>query len=191
MKFSRYCLGLSTALFAAGLLLSGSVASAAKTQVEGTPVPTAPKPDFSRAQYLIGTWTCSDLSSRRPGPFTTTQVYSMDPTGYWLLRDDTIHKASWIPRDFHSQTRITYDARAKKLVRITYGDQGGYSLATAPMTAGNQLTYTFVSQTKAADVSSYAPEIFTKVSDTKKTLTTSFTENNGRVVTVKETCTKS
>jgi hypothetical protein len=186
MKLSRCCFGLLTAL-----LMAGSIASAAETKVEGTPVPAVPKPDFSRAQYLIGTWTCSDVSSRRPAPFTTTQIYSMDPTGYWLLRDDTIHKASWIPRDFHNQTRITYDARAKTIVRITYGDQGGYSLATAPMTTGNELTYTYVAQTKAADITSYAPEIFTKVSSTKKTLTTSFTENNGRVVTVKETCTKS
>ncbi len=115
----------------------------------------------------------------------------MDPTGYWLIHDDTVHKASWIPRDFHSQTRITYDMRAEKFIRITYGDQGGYSLSTAAMTTGNQLTFTYVSQTKAPDVSSYAPEIFTKVSDVKKTMTTSFTENNGRVVTVKETCTKS
>lgn len=191
MNVSRYCFTVFAALFVAGLLVSGSVASAAGTQVEGTPVPTAPKPDFSKAQYLVGTWTCSDLSSRRPGPFTTTQVYSMDPSGYWIIRDDTIHKASWIPRDVHNQTRITYDSRAKKLIRITYGDQGGYSLATAPMSDGNQLTYTYVSQTKAPDIASYAPEIFTKVSDTKKTLTTSFTENNGRVVTVKETCTKS
>ena len=186
MKISRYCFSLFTTL-----LVAGSIASAAEPRVEGTPVPTPPKPDFSRAQFLIGTWTCSDLSSRRPGPFTTTQVYSMDPTGYWIVRDDTIHKASWIPRDVHSQTRITYDLRAKKIIRMTHGDQGGYALATAPMTTGNQLTFTYVAQTKAADIASYAPEIFTTVSDTKKTLTTSFTENNGRVVSVKETCTKS
>ena len=71
------------------------------------------------------------------------------------------------------------------------GDQGGYALATAPMPVGARKTYTYVIQTKAPDVASYAPEVYTKVSDTKKTMTTSFTENNGRVVTVKETCTKS
>lgn len=35
------------------------------------------------------------------------------------------------------------------------------------------------------------PEAFTKVSDTKKTMTTSLTEPGGRVVHVSQTCTKS
>jgi hypothetical protein len=38
---------------------------------------------------------------------------------------------------------------------------------------------------------SCAPEVYTKVSDTKKTMTTSFTETPGRVVNVKETCLES
>jgi hypothetical protein len=59
------------------------------------------------------------------------------------------------------------------------------------MPVGNKKTYTYVIQTKALDVASYAPEVYTKESDTKKTMMTSFTETNGRVVNVKETCTKS
>src|SRR5579862_508822 len=80
--------------WALGLLfvLSGAAAVAAP-MIEGTPVPMAPKPDFSSMRFLIGTWTCTDMSSRRPGPFTTTEVFSMDPTGYWMIRNDTIHTA--------------------------------------------------------------------------------------------------
>lgn len=174
------------------LLLATSVTVfAAGAKVEGTPVPTQPKPDFSTMKFLVGTWTCSDLSSRRPGPFTTTEVYSMDPAGYWILRNDTIHTASWIPKEVHSQTKFTYDPFAKQWIRITTGDQGGYAVATAPMAVANTKTYTYVVQSKAPDIASYAPEVYTKVSDTKKTMTTSFTETGGRVVTVKETCTKS
>ena len=106
------------------------------------------------------------------------------------LRGDTTHKASWIPRDFHAETKYTFDRYAKHWVRITTGDQGGYSVATAPMPTGSQKTYTYVIQTKAPDIASYAPEVYAKVSDTKKTMTTSFTETGGRVVTVKQTCTK-
>ena len=173
------------------LMATGVTAFAAEMKVEGTPVPTRPKPDFSTMRFLIGTWTCSDLSSRRPGPFTITEVYSMDPSGYWVLRDDTTHKASWIPREFRAQTKYTYDGEAKRWIRVTTGDQGGYSVATAPMPAGNKKTYTYVIQTKVPDIASYAPEVYTKVSDTEKTMTTSFTEIGGRVVTVKETCKKS
>jgi hypothetical protein len=173
------------------IMATGVTVSAADMKVEGTPVPARPKPDMSGMNFLIGTWTCSDLSSRRPGPFTITQVFSMDPSGYWLIRDDTTHKASWITRELHAQTKYTYDANAKRWIRITTGDQGGYAVATAPNAVGNTKTYTYVIQAKVPDIASYAPEVYVKESDTKKTMTTSFTETGGRVVTVKETCTKS
>jgi hypothetical protein len=187
MKLSYRFIGALALLFA----MTGVTVLAAGPKIEGTPVPIPPKPDLSSMKFLIGTWTCSDLSSRRPGPFTIIEKYSMDSSGYWVLRDDTIQKASWIPRQVHSQTRYTYDATAKRWVRITIGDGGTYSVATASMPVGSKKTYTYLIQTKAPDVASYTPEVYTKVSDTKKTMTTSFTETNGRVVTVKETCTKS
>jgi hypothetical protein len=173
------------------LLASSLTVFAAGPKVEGTPVPMRPKPDFSSMHFLIGTWTCTDVSSRRPGPFAITEVYTMDPNGYWIVRDSTTHKASWIPREFRSQTKYTWDAFAKRWVRITIGEEGTYTVATAPMPVNSKKTYTYVIQTKAPDIDSYAPEVFVKVSDTKKTMTTSFTETSGRVVTVKETCTKS
>ncbi|MDP9017826.1 MAG: hypothetical protein M3N19_05875 [Candidatus Eremiobacteraeota bacterium] len=184
--FHRFFWTLALLLFA-----TGAVVFAATMKIEGTPVPLRPKPDMSSMQFLIGTWTCTDLSSRRPGPFTTTEVYSMDPSGYWVVRDSTIHKASWISSEVHSQTKYTYDAAAKRWIRITTGDQGAYAVATAGMPIAGKKTYTYVIQNKAPDIASYAPEAYVKVSDTKKTMTTSFTETNGRVVTVKETCTKS
>jgi hypothetical protein len=173
------------------LVTIGSVAAIAATpKIEGTPVPTQPKPDFSTMQFLIGTWSCVDLSSRRPGPFNTTEVYSMDPTSYWMVKETTVHKASWIPREIQTETKYTWDSAAKRWVRVLTGDRGGYSVATAPAPAGNKKTYTYIIQTKAMDVASYSPEVFTKVTDTKETMTTSFTETSGRVVSVKETCTK-
>ncbi len=173
------------------LVLTGVTAFAAGVNVEGTPPPTRPKPDLSSMKFLIGTWTCSELSSRRPGPFTVTEVYSMDPTGYWVIRDDTTHTASWILRETHSQTRYTYDALAKRWVRISIGANGNFLVATAPMPVGSKKVYTYVIQSKTPDIASYTPEVYNKVSDTKKTMTSSFTETGGRVVNVKETCTKS
>jgi hypothetical protein len=68
---------------------------------------------------------------------------------------------------------------------------GAYAVAMAPMPTGKTKTYTYVVQTKAPGIASYAPEVYVIASDTKKTMTTSFTETRGRVVTVKQTCTKS
>ncbi len=186
MTLSRFFLCALTVLLTAG----GATALGATPKVEGTPVPMRPKPDLSSMKFLIGTWQCSDVSSRRPGPFSVTEVWSKDPSGYWMLRDFTTHKASWIPREFRAQSRYTYDPVAKQWVRITISDNGAYSVATATMPSSNRKIYTYVIQTKAPDVASYTPEVFVKVSDTKKTMTTSFTEVSGRVVTVKETCTK-
>lgn len=185
MKFRGFLAGLTM------LVLAGAVSAlAAAPNVEGTPVPTNPKPDFSSMKFLIGTWTCSDVSSRRPGPFTVTETYSMEPTGYWMDRKTVTHKATWIPREFTADTKYTWDNYAKRWVRVTMGDAGAYSLATAPMPENNKKTYTYVIQTKAPDIASYAPEVYSRVSDTKKTMTTSFTETNGRVVNVTETCNK-
>lgn len=174
--------------------LSGVTAFASPSmKVESTPVPIAAKPDMSSMKFLIGTWTCTDVSSRRPAAFTTTEVYSMDPDGYWVNRESTIQKgsASWIPRDLHSHTKYGWDPNAKLWDRIGTDDRGNFEVATAPMPVNGKKTYTFVAQSKTPGIASYAPEVFQKVSDTKKTMTTSFTETNGRVVTVKETCIKS
>ena len=184
--FSRFFAALAFILAAAG-----TAAIAAGVQIEGTPAPMRPKPDFSGMSFLLGTWTCTDLSSRRPGPFTTTEVYAMDPSGYWIVRETTTHTASWIPRETHAQTKYTYDAGTQRWVRIATGDQGGFSVATAPAPVGNKKTYTYVIQAKAPGIASYAPEVFVKESATKKSMTTTFTETSGRVVNVKETCTKS
>lgn len=177
--------------FLALLALAGGTAFAATAKVEGTPVPILGKPDFATMKFLIGTWQCTELSSRRPGPFTITEVYSMDPSGYWILRETTTHKASWIPRDFHAESKYTYDASANRWVRITTGDNGTYQVATAPNPSGPKKTYSFVIETKAVDIASYAPEVYVKESDTKKVMTSSFTEISGRVVTVHESCIKS
>jgi hypothetical protein len=173
------------------IFVTGAMVFAAAPAVEGTPVPTRAKPDFSSMQFLVGSWTCSNLSSRRPGPFTTTEVYSMDPNGYWMLREDTTQKASWIPTEQHGQTVYTWDAVAKNWVRISTSENGGYTVATAPAPTGSTKTYTYVIQSQAPDIASYAPEVYSKDSATKKSMTTSFTEAGGRVVTVKQTCTKS
>jgi hypothetical protein len=154
--------------------------------VEGTPVPTAAKPDWAPIQYLIGTWNCSDVSSRRPGPFEITTMFALDPTGYWLIKTEKIHKASWIPREFTNESRITYDSNAKRWVRILTGDNGAYAVSTSP----DRNVFTYLIQREAPDIASYKPEVYTKVSNTKRTMKTSFTEKSGRVVNVTETCNK-
>jgi hypothetical protein len=182
MKDSIRCLILITAL----MLTLRTIALAQNPPVEGTPVPTAPKPDWSDVQYLMGTWNCTDVSSRRPGPFQITTSFELDPTGYWLIKTEKIQKASWIPQEFTNVSRVTYDNNAKRWVRIMTGDNGAYAISTSP----DRSVFTYQMQREAPDIASYAPEVYTKTSDTKRSMKTSFTEKSGRVVNVTETCTK-
>lgn len=187
MKLFHRSFGALLAFMIAGSLAAG----AAVPKVEGTPLPAPPKPDWSSMRFLLGTWNCSDLSSRRPGPFTITKVYSMDSTGYWMIRQDTTHKASWIPTDVHGTVRTTYDSGTKKWVRISTDEYGGYAVSTAPNSVAGRKTYSFVIQSTDPSIASYAPEVYTRTGDSKIMMATSFKEPSGRLVTVKETCTKS
>ena len=119
-------------LVSSALMVFCAVTMAQGAQVESTPVPTNAKPDFSKMSFLTGTWNCSVLSSRRPGPYRTTSVTTMSTDGYWLMTHTTVHKASWILRAFSGDTRTTYDPSTSKWIQISYDDQGGYDLSTSP-----------------------------------------------------------
>lgn len=166
------------------------VAAAAAQSVETTPVPNTPKPDFAKMQFLTGTWNCSVLSSRRPGPYTTTSTASIDPTGYWLITRTTVHKASWIPGEFTAEDRMTYDPSTDRWVDLSYDEQGGYNVSTSPGWDGNKIVWTDQVITKTNNTATTNPTTVTKESDAKTLATSTFTEPGGRVVSVKTTCTK-
>jgi hypothetical protein len=160
-------------------------------QVETTPIPQPGKPDFSSMSFLVGTWNCSVMSSRRPGPYTVTATTTMSPNGYWMLTRSTIHKASWIPTEFVTEDRVTNDGSTSRWVDINTDELGGYDLSTSPGWTGNNLVWTDVAYPKTDATATNNPTTETKVSDTQWTSQQSFTEPSGRVVTVKTNCTKS
>lgn len=173
------------------LVLACTIAASASPRIESTPVPAPPKPDWSTMKFLIGTWQCSTMSSRRPAPFKTTMVYTMGPGDYWLTNKQTTHKTSWVPVDIHNTTYYTYDSVTKKWVRLSMGDFGGYAVSTGATISGGRKTYTYALQSGAPDVASNSPDYYTKVSDTSFKMTSSFKEKSGRTVTVNQTCNKS
>jgi hypothetical protein len=177
-------------LIAVAVLLAAATPSYAPAQVESTPVPAPKKPDFTSMSYLIGTWTCRINSARRPTPFTVTSTYSMDPTGYWINETNTVTPTSWIPRRFTTWDKITYDSDAHRWVDVSYGEAGGYDLSFGTL-SGNKIVWHSVGFMPGPDVSAQTDITITKVSDTKRTSTSSFTETKtGRHVSVTGTCTK-
>src|SRR5579862_1069696 len=164
--------------------LLGTVAVAAAPKIETTPVPAAAKPDFSKIAFMTGSWTCSIMSSRRPGPYTVTSTTTMSPDGYWMVTQSTVHKASWIPNSFKTEDKMTYDTSTNRWVDITTGDGGAYDVTTSPGWNGNAIVWTDAIYPKTNATATNNPTTVTKVSDTKTTATNSFIEPGGRLVTV-------
>jgi hypothetical protein len=178
-------------LAVAGVLLAAALPSYAPAQVESTPVPLPKKPNFSSMAFMVGTWSCSTKSSRRPAPFVTISTYSMDPTGYWIDETSTTNPNSWIPQKFVVTDKITYDSDAHRWADVSYGAGGSYGLSFANGWSGNKIVWHDVSFAPGPDISSQTDNTITKVSDTKVTSMSSFTETKtGRRVTVSGICTK-
>jgi hypothetical protein len=115
----------------------------------------------------------------------------MDPTGYWLDQTSTVKPASWIPTTLTIYDKITYDPDTKRWVDVTYGSRGAYGLSFSKGPSGDKITWHDVSFAPGPDISSQTDTTMTKVSATKTTSTSAFTETkSGRTVTVTSVCTK-
>lgn len=165
--------------------------SYAAAQVESTPIPAPKKPDFSSMNFLIGTWTCSTKSSRRPAAYVTTSTYTMDSGGYWINQLSTTPPPKWVTFKLTTWDKITYDSDAHRWVDVSYGTPNSYGLSFSNGWNGNQMRWHDVSFAPTADISSQTDNIVTKVSDMKTTSSSSFTETKtGRVVRLTGVCTK-
>ena len=161
-------------------------------QIESTPVPAPEKPNFSSMSFLVGTWTCSTKSARRPAAYVTTTTYALDPTGYWMTQTSATKPTAWISRKLTTYDRITYDPDSKRWVDLSYGDGGAYDLSFASGWSGDKIIWKDAAFAPGPDISGQGNTTFTKVSPTKVTSTSWFTETKtGRHVSVDTTCTKS
>jgi hypothetical protein len=176
------------ALVTAALVFSSAAVLA---QVESTPIPMTPKPDFSKMRFLMGAWTCSTKSSRRPSAYTTTSNATMSSDGYWLVTRSTTPKLSWTTGSLHTQDMLTYDASTNRWIDIGTDNTGGYNVSTSPGWNGNRIIWTDMVITKTNATASTNPTTITKLSDTKTMSKSSFREPSGRLITVTTTCSKS
>ncbi len=172
---------------AAALLLSSA---AAFGQVESTPIPQSPKPNFAPMAFLTGNWQCSIVSARRPRPYHTTSTARMSSDGYWLVTSTTTLPAPWTGRTLHGEDKMTYDASTSRWVDISTDDQGGYDISTSSGWSGNTITWNDITYPKTNATAVNYPTTVTKVSATKTTSKNTFKEPGGRVVSVTSTCTK-
>lgn len=175
----------------AAAVLTVAIPTYALAQVESTPVPTPKKPNFSSMSFMIGTWTCSTKSARRPAAYVTVSTYTMDPSGWWINESSTTNATKWISTRLTSYDKITYDSDTHRWADLDYGPANGYSLAFSDGWTGNKMVWHDVSFAAGPDIQSQTDNTVVKVSNMKMTSSTSFTEaKTGRVVGVTGVCTK-
>ncbi len=183
---------ISRVVVAAAVLAATAIPAYAPAQVESTPIPAPAKPSFSSMSFMIGTWSCSTKSARRPAAYMTMSTYKMDPNG-WYIDETSVTKAngSWIPTATTTYDKITYDPFTHRWADVDYGNEGEYSLSFASGWTGNKITWHDVSFAPSSDIKSQTDNVVTKVSNSKMTFASTFTEaKTGRVVAVTGVCTK-
>jgi hypothetical protein len=176
------------ALFlAACLAVAPSLASADDPPVYTVP----PKPDFSSMNFLIGSWSCTSKSARRPSPATYTETYAIDPTGYYLIDELKIAPVPWANYAQDLKFMITFDRDIKLFASELTSTLGDYGLSTSPGWVDGKLVWHLINNTPSLDVASSSDLTVTRVSDTQTTSVTSFTTKSGNTVGVTGSCTKS
>ncbi|HET7812751.1 MAG TPA: hypothetical protein VFL13_00100 [Candidatus Baltobacteraceae bacterium] len=162
----------------------------AAAQVESTPIPALPKPDFSAMSFLVGTWNCSTMSSRRSAAFPSTVTTTMSEDGYWMVNTTVTPPVSWAPAKTTTIDKVTYDPSTSRWVDVATDDQGGYDLSTSAGWHGNSIVWDDVAYPKTNATATNNPLTVTKVDDKTTTSMSTFKEPGGRTVTVKTTCKK-
>lgn len=187
-----HCLRVLSAFVLTVALSTAAGLAAGSPGIESTPVPLPPKPDFSSMQFMIGTWTCSNKSSRRPAAARSTQTYSMDPTGYWIDLKSTIDKSSWFPYQTTGLDKITYDSESRRWMDVFAGSLGDYALTWSTGWTGNTIEWhdAYFTPSMIANIVSESPFTITKVSDSKMTLHSTFKEKSGATITYNGVCNK-
>jgi hypothetical protein len=172
------------------LMLCALPGGLAAQTIETTPVPVQPKPDFSSMRFLVGTWSCSTKSSRRPAPYISTSTYKLSSDGWWLDETTITKPVAWVNRTTTIYDKFTYDADTKRWIDLTYGDMGTYGLTTSNGWQGDNMTWHDANFAPGADIKASSDFVMTKASASKMTTATTFKEASGRTINVTGTCSK-
>jgi len=173
------------------LVLMAFTTSAALAQtIEATPAPKPPKPNFAPLKFMLGSWSCTAKSSRRPGPYKWTISYALDGTGYWLVGKSNQAAVSWFPYPIVGQDLITFDADTGRWADSYSDNLGNYDLTVSPGWVGSKIVWHDLAFAKGKDIATQTDLTWTKVSDTKISSNSGFTTVKGKSVSVTGVCLK-
>lgn len=161
----------------------------ATPKIEATRIPPEPMTNFASMQRLVGTWSCSYQSSRRPAAYKARSTYTLEPGNHWLNETTVTEPVPWHPIRFTTTDKITFDASVHKWVDVSLDELGGYSLSTSKGWVGNRITWKDVTFA-ATGAASTSNETTVTLRGASMTLLNTFKEDNGRVISVAGACTK-
>ncbi len=172
----------------AGLLCAIVCVSPVAAQSTATPIPAPPKPDLTALKGIVGSWSCSTKSSRRPSAAASASTISLDPSGNWIVEKTIGEPTPWYPHKVTSTDFLTYDAAQKRWVDIYIDDEGSYDMSTSPGPHGDTWVWHDAGlQKPGADVSSFSDLTMT-VSGDVMTSENTFKTKSGKTVAVKGSC---
>jgi hypothetical protein len=165
------------------------VLALATPKIEATLLPKEPTTDFASMRRLVGTWSCSVKSSRRPAPFQTRSTYALEPSNHWMTETTITEPVPWHPIRFTTSDKITFDGSAHKWIDLSTDELGGYSISTSRGWNGNRITWKDATYL-ANGTASFASQTTVTVDGASMKSLNTFKEDNGRVISVVGTCKK-
>src|SRR5215469_13256654 len=107
------------------------VLAVATPKIEATLLPKEPTTDFTSMRRLVGTWSCSYKSSRRPAAYQARSVYALEPGDHWLSEATVTEPVPWHPIRFTTNDKVTFDGSVHKWIDVSLDQLGGYSISTS------------------------------------------------------------
>jgi hypothetical protein len=169
-------------------MMNAMIALCIAVLVAATPIPRDPKPDFTSMRFLLGTWTCSISSSRRPRPFATDVSTTISRDGYWMLTRTVTPAVPWNPIVITNDDYITFDVTRNEWVDLAMDDYGAYEVSESRGWTGNEIAWADVAAPKLHGMSANGPRVMSKSGERNTLTRESFIETSGRHVAVTTAC---
>jgi len=175
------------AFFSLLLILCSQLLAVAPEQ---TPIPRDRRPDFTPFQFMLGTWNCSILSTRRARAFSAQSTTALSADGYWLVTTTVTPPVPWNNIKITATDSVTYDPTRSLWIDLTIDDYGLYGVSTSRGWGDGKLVWEDVLFPTSHATSIHMPRVVHEATDRKMTTVQRFKEPSGQGFAVTTSCTK-
>jgi hypothetical protein len=139
--------------------------------------------------FLLGTWSCSHVSTRRRQPTLYTETWQIDPSGYWMNETLDVKARPWFPYASKGLDRFTYDGDVKRWIAVYTDTLGDYDLAVSSGWHNGAVVWASTSPL-GSGIARTIEDRTVRVGPKKTVRTSGVITKAGKKVVVTETCLK-